>query len=73
MCTSWTSLDQTTPKLRVLSLLKGVFGSFKVVICGKYKNLDKITKIQHISLKFYRLLIFVILYSLQYKIEGHAV
>ena len=45
----------------------------KVVICGKYINLNKITKIQHISLKFNRLLIFVILYSLQCKIEGHAV
>ena len=46
---------------------------FKVVICGKYKNLNKITKIEHISLKFQRLLIFVILHSLQCKIEGHAV
>ena len=42
----------------------------KVVICGKYINLNKITKIKHISLKFDRLLIFVILYSLQCKIEG---
>ena len=41
----------------------------KVVICGKYKNLNKVTKI-NISLKF---LIFDILYSLQLKIEGHAV
>ena len=46
---------------------------FKVVICGKYINLNKITKIEHMSLKFNRLLIFVILYSLQCKIEGHAV
>ena len=46
---------------------------FKVVICGKYKNLNKIIKIQHNSLKFHRLLIFVILHSLQCKIEGHAV
>ena len=46
---------------------------FKVVICGKYINLNKITKIEHISLKFNRLLIFVILYRLQCKIEGHAV
>ena len=45
----------------------------KVVICGKYKNLNKIIKISHISLKFHRLLIFVILHSLQCKIEGHAV
>ena len=45
----------------------------KVVIGGKYINLNKITKISHISLKFNRLLIFVILYSLQCKIEGHAV
>ena len=44
-----------------------------LVICGKYINLNKITKIKHISLKFYRLLIFVILYSLQCKIEGYAV
>ena len=45
----------------------------KVVICGKYKNLNKIIKIKHNSLKFHRLLIFVILHSLQCKIEGHAV
>ena len=45
----------------------------KVVICGEYKNLNKIIKILHISLKFHRLLIFVILHSLQCKIEGHAV
>ena len=47
---------------------------FKAVICGKYINLNKITKIKHISLKFNRLLIFVILYR-EYicKIEGHAV
>ena len=45
----------------------------KVVICGKYKNLNKIIEIKHISLKFHRLLIFVILHSLQCKIEGHAV
>ena len=44
-----------------------------MVICGKYINLNKITKIKHISLKFNRLLIFVILYSLQCKIEGYAV
>ena len=36
----------------------------KVVICAKYINLNKITKIQDMSLKFNRLLIFVILYSL---------
>ena len=45
----------------------------KVVICSKYVNLNKITKILNISLKFNRLLIFVILYSLQCKIGGHAV
>ena len=45
----------------------------KVVISGKYKNLNKITKIKHTSLKFHRLLILVILHSLQCKIEGHAV
>ena len=44
--------------------------TFKVVICGKYKNLNKIKKIKDISLKFQRLLIFVILYSLQCKKEG---
>ena len=47
--------------------------AIKVVICGKNKNLNKITKVRHISLKFNRLLIFVILYSLHCKIEGHAV
>ena len=45
----------------------------KVVICGKYKNLNQITKIYHISLKFHRLLIFVILHNIQCKIKGHAV
>ena len=50
-----------------------IIPTFKVVICGKYKNLNKITIIKYISLKFHRLLIFVILYSLQCKIEGHAV
>ena len=44
-----------------------------MVIGGKYINLNKITKIKHISLKFNRLLIFVILYSLHCKIEGNAV
>ena len=34
----------------------GICVYVKVVICGKYKNLNKITKIQHISLKFHRLL-----------------
>ena len=38
-----------------------------MVVCGNYKNLNKITK-KHIALKFNRLLIFVIL-----KIEGLAV
>ena len=37
--------------------------SFKVVICGKYKNLNKIIKILDISLEFHWLLIFVILYT----------
>ena len=48
-------------------------GIFKVVISGKYKNLNNIAKIKHTFLKFHRLLIFVILHSLQCKIEGHAV
>ena len=55
------------------NLLLKINYSLKVVISGKYKNLNKITKIYHISLKFHRLLIFVILQSLQCKIEGHAV
>ena len=50
-----------------LSLL---FFGFKLVICGKYKNLNKIIQIQRISLKFDRLLIFVILYSSQCKNRG---
>ena len=41
-----------------------------MVICGKYINLNKITKIEHISLKLNRFLIFVILYSLQCKMRG---
>ena len=40
----------------------------KVVICGKFKNLNKIKK--KISLKFHRLLIFVILNSLKCKNRG---
>ena len=39
--------------------------AIKVVICGKYINLNKIIKISDIALKFHRLLIFVILYSLE--------
>ena len=50
-----------------------IYLSFKMVICGKYKNLNKTTKITRMSMKVYRLLIFVVLYSLQCKIEGHAV
>ena len=42
----------------------------EVVICGKCKNLNKITKNYRISLKFKILLIFVSLYSLQCKIGG---
>ena len=44
----------------------------KVVICGKNKNLDKTTNI-YVFLKVNRLLIFVVLYSLQCKIEVQAV
>ena len=44
----------------------------KVVICGKYKNLKKITKFLDISLKFQTSSL-NILCSLQCKIEGHAV
>ena len=40
---------------------------------GAEKNLNKITKIKHIYQKFNTLFIFVILYSLQCKIEGHVV
>ena len=39
--------------------------SVKVVICGKYKNLNKIIKNYDISLKFHRLLIYLC-YSLQF-------
>ena len=58
-----------------MKVLTGEFSTFtiEVVIRGKYINLNKITKIKHISLKFNRLLMSVILYSLQCKIEGHAV
>ena len=58
-----------------MKVLTGEFSTFtiKVVIRGKYINLNKITKIKHISLKFNRLLMSVNLYSLQCKIEGHAV
>ena len=41
----------------------------KVVICGKYKTLNKITKKKLTYLPE----IFFIVYSLQCKIEGHAV
>ena len=50
-----------------------IWTRLKVGIGGKYINLNKIAKIKHIPLKFNRLLIFVILYSLQCQIEGHAV
>ena len=43
---------------------------FKVVICGKYKNLNKITKTLHISLKFNRLLI--LCYSLQFTMQNRG-
>ena len=43
----------------------------KVVICGKYINLNKITKNVHISLKFNKLLI--LFFFTVSKIEGHAV
>ena len=49
------------------------FSNIKVVISGKYINQNRITKILHICLKFNRPLIFVTLYSLQCKTEGHAV
>ena len=55
------------------SVSLNVSEKIKVVICGKYINLNKVPKIKHISLKFNRLLIFVILNSLQCKIEGYAV
>ena len=69
---SLVNLDSSAREKNEVCLRSGL-SWFKVVICGKYKNLNKITKIKHISLKFNRLLIFVILYSLQCKIEGHAV
>ena len=47
--------------------------SLKVLIYDKYKNLNKITKLEQISLNLKAFLFFVILYSLQCKVEGHAV
>ena len=44
----------------------------KVVIYDKCKNLHKTIKKERISLKVIRLLIFVVLYSLEYKIDIHA-
>ena len=35
----------------------------KLVVCGKYKKMNKTIKIQHISPKFSRFLIFVVLYN----------
>ena len=43
----------------------------KVVICGKYINLNKITKILRISLKFNRLLIFV--FFLQFTMQNTGI
>ena len=40
------------------------------VICGKYKHLNKIAKIQHIHLKFNRLIIFY--YSLQFTTKNRG-
>ena len=56
------------PQITTLKMNMTVkFHWVKVVICGKYKNLNIITKIKDIALKFHRLLIFVILHSLQCK------
>ena len=76
MLKSDSDRQHTCGLFKIVCLLDAVTDfeeSVKVVICGKYKNLNKITKIEHISLKFQRLLIFVILHNLQCKIEGHAV
>ena len=52
--------------------LQTSYDSFvKVVIYGKYINLNKITKIKHISLEFNRLLIFVILY-VQFTVQNRG-
>ena len=59
--------------LRSLMLNTSVDGGIKVVICARYINRNKITKSYYISLIFKSLLVFIILYSLQCKIEGHAV
>ena len=63
----------TFPILSKSTIIPCLFIQVKVVICGNYINLNKITKIQRISLKFNRFLIFVILCSLQCKIKAHAV
>ena len=42
---------------------------FKVVICGKYKNLNKITKIGYTFSTVNRYIPFVVLYKLKYKNE----
>ena len=46
---------------------------FKKVNFGKYKNLNKTAKNNISPQKYNRLLIFVVLYSLEYKIDKHAV
>ena len=46
--------------------------NFKVVICGKYRKLYKTLKIM-IKHESFRHLIFVVLYSLEYKQESHGV
>ena len=69
-----TSVLHWLTELFIFRGLSFIFNSsIKVVICGIYKNLYKITKIKHASMKFHRLLIFATLYSLECKIEGHAV
>ena len=42
----------------------------KMVICGKYKNLNKTVKIKRILLKVSRFLTFIVLYNLKCNKSG---
>ena len=44
-----------------------------MVRCNIYKNQNEITKNKRITMKVSRLLIFVVVYSLEYKIKGYSV
>ena len=57
----------------IWDLIESVSEGFLTYPCGKYNNLIKRAETFSISLKGSRLLVFVDLYSLEYKIKRHAI